>query len=113
MKSKMKKYAGLVVFLALIIIAVSVYVRSTRHDLPSPEDKEAQNRKLLDSLNRINKELIGVILQQQKEEAEAYNKFKKETERLKKEYDEKINRLSNLSIDEHIEFLASELSKED
>ena len=36
-----------------------------------------------------------------------------ETEKMKKEYDQKIRNLGSLNTDEHVEFLSNELSKED
>lgn len=115
MTTKRKSYKGLVIVLTFILIALFIYVNRDQKDDNTEllKEKEFQNRKLLDSLNNVGGELVRVIEEQKRREAESFDKFKRETERLKKEYDEKLRNLSNLSTDDHVRFLSGELSKED
>jgi hypothetical protein len=115
MTTKRKSYKGLVIVLTFILIALFIYVNRDQKDDNTGllKEKEFQNRKLLDSLNKVGGELVRVIDEQKRREAESFDKFKRETERLKKEYDEKLRNLSNLTDDEHVRLLSEELSKED
>ena len=91
MTTTRKSYKGLVIVLTFILIALFIYVNRDQKDDNTEllKEKEFQNRKLLDSLNKVGGELVRVIEEQKRREAESFDKFKRETERLKKEYDEK------------------------
>lgn len=94
MTTKRKSYKGLVIVLTFILIALFIYVNRDQKDDNTEllKEKEFQNRKLLDSLNKVGGELVRVIEEQKRREAESFDKFKRETERLKK------NTMKNFAI---------------
>lgn len=114
MTTKRKSYKGLIIVLTFILMALFIYVnRDSSDDDQESNERELHNKKLIDSLGRVNDQLLQLIEVQRKKEEEAYTRFKQETEKMKKEYDQKIRNLGSLNTDEHVEFLSNELSKED
>lgn len=114
MTTKRKSYKGLVIVLTFILIALFIYVnRNPVDDDSERKERELRNKRLIDSLGKVNDELVQLIAIQKRREEEACMRFKRETEKMRKEYDEKIRNLSNLSTDDHVRFLSGELSKED
>lgn len=75
------------------------------------ENERLQN--IIDSLDNVNEGLREIISQKQKEEEEAFEKFKRETEKMKENYEKKIHDIEHLDADGAIEFLSRELSSED
>ena len=63
MTTKRKSYKGLVIVLTFILIALFIYVNRDQKDDNTEllKEKEFQNRKLLDSLNKVGGELVRVI----------------------------------------------------
>ena len=112
MTARDRNYKGLIIVLAFLLAALFIYVN--RPDIiEDKNEKDERDRKVIDSLGKVNEELLKLIEEQRRREGEAHEKFKKETEKMKKEYDKKIRDLSDLSSDEHVRFLARELSEKD
>lgn len=107
-----RNYKGLIIVLAFLLAALFIYVNRPVV-IDDKKEKDERDKKVIDSLGKVNEELLKLIEEQRRREGEVYEKFKKETEKMKKEYDKKIRDLSDLSSDEHVRFLARELSEKD
>lgn len=102
----------MIIVLAFLLAALFIYVNRPEV-IDDKKGKGERDKKVIDSLGKVNEELLKLIEEQRRREGEAREKFKKETEKMKKEYDKKIRDLSDLSSDEHVRFLARELSEKD
>ena len=112
MTTRDRNYKGLIIVLAFLLAALFIYVNRPVV-IDDKKEKDERDKKVIDSLGKVNEELLKLIEEQRRREGEVYEKFKKETEKMKKEYDKKIRDLSDLSSDEHVRFLARELSEKD
>lgn len=107
-----RNYKGLIIVLAFLLAALFIYVNRPEV-IDDKKEKDERDKKVIDSLGKVNKELLKLIEEQRKSEADTRERFRKETEKMKKEYDKKIRDLSDLSSDEHVRFLSRELSEKD
>ena len=107
-----RNYKGLIIVLAFLLAALFIYVNRPAV-IDDKKEKDERDKKVIDSLGKVNDELLKLIEAQRRREGDAREKFKKETEKMKKEYDKKIRDLSDLSSDEHVRFLSRELSEKD
>lgn len=107
-----RNYKGLIIVPAFLLAALFIYVNRPAV-IDDKKEKDERGKKVIDSLGKVNEELLKLIEEQRRREGEAREKFKKETGKMKKEYDKKIRDLSDLSSDEHVRFLARELSEKD
>lgn len=107
-----RNYKGLIIVLAFLLAALFIYVNRPEV-IEDKKEKDERDKKVIDSLGKVNEELLKLIEEQRRREGEAREKFKKETEKMKKEYDKRIRDLSDLSSDEHVHLLARELSEKD
>lgn len=107
-----RNYKGLIIVLAFLLAALFIYVNRPAV-IDDKKEKDERDKKVIDSLGNVNDELLKLIEEQRRREGDAREKFKKETEKMKKEYDKKIRDLSDLSSDEHVRFLSRELSEKD
>lgn len=107
-----RNYKGLIIVLAFLLAALFIYVNRPAV-IDDKKEKDERDKKVIDSLGKVNDELLKLIEEQRRREGDAREKFKKETEEIKKEYDKKIRDLSDLSSDEHVRFLSRELSEKD
>jgi len=112
MTTRDRNYKGLIIVLAFLLAALFIYVNRPEV-IEDKKERDERDKKVIDSLGKVNEELLKLIEDQRRREDEAHEKFKKETEKMKKEYDKKIRDLSDLSSDEHVRFLARELSEKD
>lgn len=112
MTTRDRNYKGLIIVLAFLLAALFIYVNRPEV-IEDNKEKDERDKKVIDSLGKVNEELLKLIEEQRRREGEVYEKFKKETEKMKKEYDKKIRDLSDLSSDEHVRFLSRELSEKD
>lgn len=102
----------MIIVLAFLLAALFIYVNRPAV-IDDKKEKDERDKKVIDSLGKVNDELLKLIEEQRRREGDACEKFKKETEKMKKEYDKKIRDLSDLSSDEHVRFLSRELSEKD
>lgn len=107
-----RNYKGLIIVLAFLLAALFIYVNRPEV-IDDKKEKDERDKKVIDSLGKVNKELLKLIEEQRKREADTRERFRKETGKMKKEYDKKIRDLSDLSSDEHVRFLSRELSEKD
>lgn len=107
-----RNYKGLIIVLSFLLAALFIYVNRPEV-IDDKKGKDERDKKIIDSLGKVNGELLKLIEEQRRREGDAREKFKKETEKMKKEYDKKIRDLSDLSHDEHVRFLSRELSEKD
>lgn len=112
MTTRGRNYKGLIIVLAFLLAALFIYVNRPAV-IDDKKEKDERDKKVIDSLGKVNKELLKLIEEQRKREAGTRERFRKETEKMKKEYDKKIRDLSDLSSDEHVRFLSRELSEKD
>lgn len=112
MTTRDRNYKGLIIVLAFLLAALFIYVNRPVV-IDDKKEKDERDKKVIDSLGKVNDELLKLIEEQRRREGDALEKFKKETEKMKKEYDKKIRDLSDLSSDEHVRFLSRELSEKD
>lgn len=112
MTTRDRNYKGLIIVLTFLLAALFIYVNRPAV-IDDKKEKDERDKKVIDSLGKVNDELLKLIEEQRKKEADAHEKFRKETEKMKKEYDKKIRDLSDLSSDEHVRFLSRELSEKD
>ena len=107
-----RNYKGLIIVLAFLLAALFIYVNRPAV-IDDKKEKDERDKKVIDSLGKVNGELLKLIEEQRRREGDARERFRKETEKMKKEYDKKIRDLSDLSSDEHVRFLSRELSEKD
>lgn len=112
MTTRDRNYKGLIIVLAFLLAALFIYVNRPAV-IDDKKEKDERDKKVIDSLGKVNEELLKLIEEQRKREADTHERFRKETEKMKEEYDKKIRDLNDLSPDEHVRFLARELSEED
>lgn len=112
MTTRDRNYKGLIIALTFLLAALFIYVNRPAV-IDDKKEKDERDKKVIDSLGKVNDELLKLIEEQRKKEADAHERFRKETEKMKKEYDKKIRDLSDLSSDEHVRFLSRELSEKD
>lgn len=107
-----RNYKGLIIVLAFLLAALFIYVNRPAV-IDDKKEKDERDKKVIDSLGKVNGELLKLIEEQRRREGDARERFRKETEKMKKEYDKKIRDLNDLSPDEHVRFLSRELSEKD
>ena len=112
MTTRDRNYKGLIIVLAFLLAALFIYVNRPAV-IDDKKEKDERDKKVIDSLGMVNDELLKLIEEQRRREGDARERFRKETEKMKKEYDKKIRDLSDLSSDEHVRFLSRELSEKD
>ena len=110
MKEKIKFISIVVAIVSAISLAIA-FLSKDKELMENHESERFQN--IIDSLDTVNEELRRIIADKQKEEEEAFERFKKETEKMKIEYEKEIDNIRNLNADSSIEFLSRELSSED
>lgn len=112
MTTRDRNYKGLIIVLAFLLAALFIYVNRPAV-IDDKKEKDERDKKVIDSLGKVNDELLKLIEEQRRREGDAHERFRKEIEKMKKEYDKKIRDLSDLSSDEHVRFLSRELSEKD
>lgn len=99
-------------YFILMIMLLALFIKNFCEDKES-EALESHDKDLLDSLDRVNEDLLFMIQEKARQEDSLRSAFEKEISLMERDYGKKIDSIDVLDIDDHIKLLSRELSEED